>query len=210
MATRRAPSDEPRLPLSRDRVLRAAIELADDVGIESLSMRRLGQSLGVEAMSLYNHVANKDDILNAIVDMVGEPDRAAVARRGLEGRAPEDGDVGPRPASSDTLGPRAWRCRRPASVRPLALHGRDPWRPPPGGLLADDDGPRLSPLESHVAGFTLWSSQLKVDDTGLADLAATFLRELPDDTTRPRRARPLAPEESAIPRTRGPSRSGWI
>jgi AcrR family transcriptional regulator len=59
-----------RLPLSRERVLRAAIALADQSGIESLTMRKLGQELGVEAMSLYNHVANKDDILDGIVDLV--------------------------------------------------------------------------------------------------------------------------------------------
>jgi AcrR family transcriptional regulator len=50
--------------------MRAAVALADTSGIESLSMRRLGQELGVEAMSLYNHVANKDDILDGIVDLV--------------------------------------------------------------------------------------------------------------------------------------------
>jgi AcrR family transcriptional regulator len=50
--------------------MRAAIALADASGIESLSMRKLGQELGVEAMSLYNHVANKDEILDGIVDLV--------------------------------------------------------------------------------------------------------------------------------------------
>lgn len=59
-----------RLPLDRQRVLRAAMELADDEGIDALSMRRLGQRLGVEAMSLYNHVANKDEVLAGIVDIV--------------------------------------------------------------------------------------------------------------------------------------------
>ena len=57
-----------RIPLNRERVLRAAVTLADESGIDSLSMRRLGQELGVEAMSLYNHVANKDDLLNGIMD----------------------------------------------------------------------------------------------------------------------------------------------
>ena len=56
--------------LSRERVLRAAVRLADEGGIESLSMRKLAQDLGVKAMSLYNHVANKDDLLDAIVDIV--------------------------------------------------------------------------------------------------------------------------------------------
>ena len=64
------PSAEPRARLSRDRVLRAAVALADDGGIESLTMRKLGRALGVEAMSLYNHVANKDDLLNGMIDAV--------------------------------------------------------------------------------------------------------------------------------------------
>jgi AcrR family transcriptional regulator len=57
-------------PLSRERVLCAALRLADAEGIESLSMRKLAQELGVQAMSLYNHVANKDDMLDGIVDIV--------------------------------------------------------------------------------------------------------------------------------------------
>jgi AcrR family transcriptional regulator len=64
------PTAEPRAPLSKERVLRAAVELADEAGIESLSMRKLGQSLGVEAMSLYTHAQNKEDILDGIVDVV--------------------------------------------------------------------------------------------------------------------------------------------
>src|SRR2546423_14642672 len=65
-----ATQTEPRLPLSRDRILHTALDLADDHGIESLTMRKLGQSLGFEAMSLYNHVANKDDVLDGILDLV--------------------------------------------------------------------------------------------------------------------------------------------
>ena len=60
----------PRKPLSRDRVLQAAVAFADEHGIESLSMRKLGEVVGVEAMSLYNHVANKDDLLDGMVDLV--------------------------------------------------------------------------------------------------------------------------------------------
>ena len=59
-----------RAPLSRQRALTAAIELADAEGIEALTMRKLAQSLGVEAMSLYHHVRNKNDILDGMVDMV--------------------------------------------------------------------------------------------------------------------------------------------
>ena len=56
--------------LSPERVLRAAVALADAGGIESLTMRRLGQDLGVEAMSLYKHVANKEALLDGMVDLV--------------------------------------------------------------------------------------------------------------------------------------------
>jgi len=65
-----AASAGPRAPWTRDRVLRAAIDLADESGIESLSMRRLSHHLGGGAMSLYNHVANKEDLLDGMIDIV--------------------------------------------------------------------------------------------------------------------------------------------
>jgi AcrR family transcriptional regulator len=64
-----------RAPLTRERVLSEAAAFADEHGIASLSMRKLGDALGVEAMSLYNHVANKDELLDGMVDLVfGEID----------------------------------------------------------------------------------------------------------------------------------------
>jgi AcrR family transcriptional regulator len=69
-------TEERRIPLTRERVLRAAIDLADSGGIESLSMRRLGQELDVEAMALYRHVRDKADLLDGVVDLVvGEIER---------------------------------------------------------------------------------------------------------------------------------------
>ena len=68
-----------RPPLTRERVLRAAVELADERGIDALTMRSLGQELGVEAMSLYNHVSNKEDVLDGIVEVVVGEVLAAVA-----------------------------------------------------------------------------------------------------------------------------------
>jgi AcrR family transcriptional regulator len=71
-----SPRTEGRLPLSKERVLLAAVELADRGGIEALSMRKLGQELGVDAMALYRHVRNKDDLLDGIVEVIiGEIDR---------------------------------------------------------------------------------------------------------------------------------------
>ena len=86
---------DPRPPLSRERVLRAAVDLADESGLDALTMRELGKRLGVEAMSLYNHVANKDDILDGILDLVvseidlpsGDVDwRVAMRRRAVSAR----------------------------------------------------------------------------------------------------------------------------
>jgi AcrR family transcriptional regulator len=59
-----------RAPLNRERVLSAAVDLADREGIAAVSMRRVGQELGVEAMSLYNHVANKEALLDGMIDTV--------------------------------------------------------------------------------------------------------------------------------------------
>ena len=70
MVTRAEPGSQPRLPLSRERVLRAAIKVADASGIESLTMRRLAEELGAEAMSLYYYVASKEDLLDGIADAV--------------------------------------------------------------------------------------------------------------------------------------------
>jgi AcrR family transcriptional regulator len=70
MATQTDPGPAPRAPLTRQRVLDAAVELADRDGVGSLSMRKLAQELGVEAMSLYHHVANKDAILDGLIDIV--------------------------------------------------------------------------------------------------------------------------------------------
>lgn len=72
MATQPDTRSEARTPLSRERVLQAAIELADQGGVDAISMRKVGQELGVEAMSLYNHVANKEDLLTGMVDAIVE------------------------------------------------------------------------------------------------------------------------------------------
>ncbi|MGC5022668.1 TetR/AcrR family transcriptional regulator [Micromonospora sp. DT47] len=84
-----------RTPLNRDRMLARAVALADEEGIESVSMRRLSQELGVVPMALYKHVANKDELLDGMVDMVvaeidaPDPDldwRSAVRARILSAR----------------------------------------------------------------------------------------------------------------------------
>jgi AcrR family transcriptional regulator len=93
---RTAGRNESRDTLNRERVVRAAMDLADGSGIESVTMRELGRKLGVEAASLYNHVAGKDDLLDGMVDLVvAEIDlpsgdvgwRDAMRRRAVSARA---------------------------------------------------------------------------------------------------------------------------
>jgi AcrR family transcriptional regulator len=84
-----------REPLTRERVLRAALKLADEGGLGSLSMRKLGHELGVEAMAVYYHFADKDEVIDGVVDIVfaeidvpvaGAPWKAAMRRRAISVR----------------------------------------------------------------------------------------------------------------------------
>src|SRR4029453_17845903 len=95
MDTEREVEARARAPLSRERVLAAAVDLADAGGVDALSMRNLAQRLGVVPMALYKHVANKDELLDGMVDVVvGEIDppadgiywKAAIRRRVLSAR----------------------------------------------------------------------------------------------------------------------------
>jgi AcrR family transcriptional regulator len=75
MATKIEEAARAREPLTKERILRASVALADEVGVESLSMRRLAQELGVVPMALYKHVANKDELFDGMIDVVvGEID----------------------------------------------------------------------------------------------------------------------------------------
>ncbi|HEU4396588.1 MAG TPA: TetR/AcrR family transcriptional regulator C-terminal domain-containing protein [Actinomycetota bacterium] len=96
MATQVDENAQPRVPLSKERVLRAAVALADEGGVDSLSMRKLAQELGVVPMALYKHVSNKDELLDGMVDVVvGEIDpppggtdwKTAIRRRVLSARS---------------------------------------------------------------------------------------------------------------------------
>src|ERR671925_986383 len=91
VATRTNPSVARRTPLSRERVLRVAFERTDTDGIDSLSMRKLAQELGVEAMSLYRHVRNKGEIVDGMIDLVfseiGLPPRGVHWKTAMRQRA---------------------------------------------------------------------------------------------------------------------------
>ena len=171
-------TDAPRTPLSKERVLRAAIELADAEGIEALSMRRLAKELGVEAMSLYNHVANKGEILDGIIDLVaGEFDlpsdesdwKVAMRRNAISSR-----DVLLRHRWATSI----WMTQ---GGGPARLRNGD-WML--RTLREADFSPELiyhafHILESYVLGYTLQQLNFPYKGEELAGLAADFLKQIP-------------------------------
>ncbi len=163
--------------LTRDRVLEAAITLADREGIEALSMRRLGQSLGVEAMSLYNHVANKEEILNGIVDLV-------VGQFSLP-RA--DGGWKPeirRTAMSahDILVLHPWAASlmlTPTRISEARLRYMEGMLGTLrcGGFSPEGAHHAYHALDSHISGFTLWQVHFRIEPGEMEALAAAFFAQ---------------------------------
>src|SRR6266852_6369644 len=153
-----ATQTEPRLPLSRDRILRAALELADESGIESLTMRRLGQALGFEAMSLYNHVTNKDDVLDGILDLVLEESEMP----------PPAGEWDTAIRSSaisvhQALRRHPWACNllmAPTRIRPARLRymGSLLGLLREAGFSAETTYHAYHVLDAHIFGFSLWQT----------------------------------------------------
>ena len=181
MAKRTRASATPRARLSRERVLRAAITLADEGGIEALSMRKLAQALGVEAMSLYNHVANKDDLLDGIVELVASEIDLALEeadwRVGTHRRAT---------SAHEVLLDHPWACNLWMSSRTFGA-ARMGWADSvlrglrEGGFRGDLTYHGFHVLQSHVMGFTMYVASFQFDMAELKELAASFLQEFPAD-----------------------------
>jgi len=181
MPTTTESNAERRAPLSRERVLRAAVALADQSGIESLTMRKLGQELGVEAMSLYNHVANKDDILDGIVDLVlGDID---VPRSGTEWKTA----MRQRAISAhDVLLAHPWAAMLIMSrynVGPGMTRYLDATlgRLREGGFSITGALDAWNTLDSHLYGFTLQELNLPFEVKETQQASADVLTQLPAD-----------------------------
>jgi AcrR family transcriptional regulator len=179
MATQPSTRGETRIPMSRDRVLRAAIEIADAGGIESLTMRRLAQELGVEAMTLYYHVANKDDILNGIVDTVVS--EMELPRTDVDWKSALRTSA---ISAYEVLARHTWAAKLVLSgsgVSPARLRHMN-------GILGVLRSAGFSPemtdhayhaLDSHIMGFALWVASMNLgSDENLKAMASEFLREL--------------------------------
>jgi AcrR family transcriptional regulator len=181
MARKTGARAETRVPLSRERVLRAAIALADEGGIEALSMRKLAKELGVEAMSLYNHVANKDEILGGISDLVASeidlPSDGADWKTAIRQSAISARDAYLRHPWASGL----WMTRQ--SGGPAQLRRAD-WTLRTlreAGLTKDLIYHAYHIVESHILGFTLQQLNFPYKGEELAGMAATFLEQLPAD-----------------------------
>jgi AcrR family transcriptional regulator len=173
-----------RRPLSRDQVLQAAMRLADESGLEAVSMRKLGQVLRVEAMSLYKHVANKDDILDGIADLVmGDFEvpspsghwKAAIRRSAISAHQVLLGH----PWASSLIESRV--NAGPARLRYLdAVLGvlSAAGFPMPIVLRA------VMALDSHTYGFVLQEQAWPFESDGAPEAAATFAKEHPADDFR--------------------------
>ena len=166
-------------PLSRKRVLDAAVALADESGIDALSMRRLARELGVEAMSLYNHVANKDEILDGIVEVIAEeaelPPEGAEWKAAIRQSAISTRDMFVRHPWAIGL----WMSRQGGGSARLR---RGDW------LLRTLREGGLSPaltyhayhiVESHILGFTVQELNFPYSGEELEGLATRFLARLP-------------------------------
>src|SRR5215469_9830340 len=152
-----------REPLRRGQVLRAAVELADQGGIGAVSMRKLGQVLGVEAMSLYNHVANKSDLLDGMIDIV-------FSEIGLPA-----GDIGWKPAmrqraisARETLSRHRWaiglmESRRSPGPATLRHHDAVLGCLRQAGFSVELTAHAYSLLDSYIYGFALQEASLPFD-----------------------------------------------
>ena len=170
-----------RVPLSTERVLRAAIGLADEGGLESLSMRKLARELGVEVMSLYYYVAKKDDILDGILDLVVKEIRPA--SEGADWKAAIRSSA---ISAHQVLECHPWACglmMSPARVRPARLRYMDSMlgRLREAGFSAELTDRAYHALDSHIIGSTLWEVGYSAGADRLEDYGAAFLLALPAD-----------------------------
>jgi len=168
-----------RVPLNRDRVLHGAMAVADAAGIGSLTMRSLAQELGVKPMSLYHHVANKEKILDGIIDVVFS-------------------EIEPPPADAD------WRsAMRHRAIAARSVLRRHPWATPlmesranpgPATLRYHDSvigtlrsagfsiamaAHFYSLFDSYVYGFALQEASLPFDPATAPDIAGAILAQFP-------------------------------
>jgi AcrR family transcriptional regulator len=169
-----------RTPLSRDRILSAAVTLADEDGLESLSMRKLAQQFGVVPMALYKHVANKDDLVDGMVDVVfGEIDlppsgtdwKTAMRRRAMSARQILSRHRWAIGLTESRMKPGPTNLRHHDSVIRCLTEG---------GFSIEMAIHAYSALDSYIYGFALQEQQLPFENPGeVGEVAETMLSQFP-------------------------------
>jgi len=178
--TKTAKPAQRRLPLTRERVLAAALKLADQGGLEGLSMRKLGQALGVEAMALYYHFAAKERVLDGIVDLVfgeidlpttGEDWKVAMRRRAISVR--------------DALLRHRWaiglmESRTNPGPANLRHHDAVIGNLRAAGFDMAQVATAYSLLDSYIYGYAMTKMNLPFEDTSdIVELSETMLAPFP-------------------------------
>ncbi|MBE9110152.1 TetR/AcrR family transcriptional regulator C-terminal domain-containing protein [Nodosilinea sp. LEGE 07298] len=174
-------SSPPSTPLSRGRILAVAMTLVDQGGLQALSMRRLAQALGVKAMSLYNHIANKDDLIDSLVDQVVSeielPSLEIAWKTALRQRAI---------SAHSVLLRHPWAALALMSrinVGPAMLRYIDATL----GCLVDAGftyemaDHAWNAIDSYLYGFTLQALNFPLDPANYSEAASSFVPNLPVD-----------------------------
>jgi AcrR family transcriptional regulator len=172
-----------RPPLTRDRVFEAAIRLADEGGLESLTMRKLAGDLGVEAMSLYHHVANKNDVVSSIVDRVVAEFDLPMDEQSWEAAVRSCAI-----SAHEALVRHPWACNPVLTPKFDTFSARMRYMEWLLGQFRDAGfGPELTyqgyhAVDSHIFGFTLWQLGHSATTTKVVpDLATAVLQELSEN-----------------------------
>jgi AcrR family transcriptional regulator len=172
-----------RKPLSRERILEAAMAVADRGGVDAVTMRRVAEELGVEAMSLYHHVPNKDAILDGVVDVVFAaidlpPERYDDWRDAIRLRSH---------SAHEVLSRHSWALglidsRRSPGFATLRHHDAVLGVLRRAGFSLPMAAHAISLLDSYVGGYVLQESNLPITDEGdLHEVAGDILADLPAD-----------------------------
>ena len=169
-----------RPPLTRERVLRGALTLADEIGVEAFTMRKLAAALDVKPMTIYHHVRGKEQILDGIVDQVfaeialppTDLDwRAAIRRRCMSAREVLNRHPWAPPLMESRTSPGPATMRHHDAVLGCLRSG---------GLSLDTTAHAYAILDSYVYGFTLQEAQLPFHgDADLGELAEQILQAFP-------------------------------
>jgi AcrR family transcriptional regulator len=167
-----------RAPLTRERVLQVAVDFADEHGIDALSMRELARELGFGVMSLYNHVANKDELLDGMVDRVASEIETPSSPGGDWRHALRETALSAhRTLLRHPWASAMWSTRTPGPARlryfDSILRGLRE-----AGFSVDTACRGFHAITTHVLGFTLQKLDFPVAQRDLSDVASDFLAEM--------------------------------